>query len=128
MLFLSVWLAFNGTDSHSFQVYKKCSDLHAWDDETSNDERPPDKLNIVYFVSEKNGYMETTFEPLVEELCSTHHRMDRTIVFCRTYQNCSNLDLFFDQLWGRNLQTLLVCLTTLVSGWWTRLRPVTFQR
>ena len=46
--------------------------------------RPPDKLNIMYSVSEKNGNMETTFEPLVEELRSTRHRMDRTIVFCRT--------------------------------------------
>ena len=86
--------------------------LHAWDDKPVMMERPPDRLNIVYFVSEKNGYMETTFEPLVE-LRSTRHRMDRIIVFCRTYQNSNNLDLFFDQLWGRNLHTLLVCLTTL---------------
>ena len=64
--------------------------------------RPPDKLNIVYSVSEKNGDMETTFEPLVEELRSTRHRMDRTIVFCRTYQDCSNLYLFFRSAMGKD--------------------------
>ena len=55
----------------------------------------PEKRNIVYYVNEKNGEVEEIFQYLVEELQSNRTETDKTIIFCRTYKDCSNLYLFF---------------------------------
>ena len=55
----------------------------------------PEKKNIVYYVNEKSGELEEIFRYLVEELRSNRTETMKTIVFCRTYQDCSNLYLFF---------------------------------
>ena len=54
----------------------------------------PEK-NTVYYVNEKNGEVEEVFQYLVEELQSNRTETDKTIIFCRTYKDCSNLYLFF---------------------------------
>lgn len=62
--------------------------------------RSPNKANIVYSVSQKEDDLEATFRPLLEELRSLRQLMDKTIIFCRTYQDCSELFLYFRSSMG----------------------------
>ena len=50
----------------------------------------PEK-NITHYVNEKNGEVEEVFHYLVEKLQSKRIATDKTIIFCRTYKDCSNL-------------------------------------
>ena len=50
----------------------------------------PNKLNIKYYVKMNVHTLEETLAPLVEEL-RQKRRMDRTIVFCRTYDQCTRI-------------------------------------
>ena len=63
--------------------------------------KPPDKRNIIYSVIEKDGDLELTFEWLVQELCMEREKTDRTIIFCRTMQDCSDLYLYFKATMGK---------------------------
>lgn len=57
--------------------------------------KPPNRVNIKYIVSTKVGTMEKAFLPILEELWHHRSKMDRTIVYCRTYDACSTLYLYF---------------------------------
>ena len=54
----------------------------------------PNRPNIKYVVYSKPGTLEEVFAPLVEELKRLRLSMERTIIFCRTYDDCSMLYLF----------------------------------
>lgn len=54
----------------------------------------PNKPNIKYAVINNPGTLEETFAPLVEEVRRNRNITVKTIVFCRTYDACSQLYLF----------------------------------
>ena len=60
--------------------------------------KSPDKPNIYYSVEEKNGEVEDSFCFLVERIRSLRIQMEKTIIFCRTYKDCSWLFFFRDTL------------------------------
>lgn len=55
----------------------------------------PDKINIVYSVYEKVTEMDDVFDGVIEELRVKRLKMDKVIIFCRTYRDCSDLFLLF---------------------------------
>lgn len=54
----------------------------------------PDRLNIKYSVHANPGSLEEAFAPLVEEIKNKRTTMDRVIIYCRTYDDCSMIYLF----------------------------------
>ena len=56
--------------------------------------KSPDKPNLVYSVIEKRE-MEEVFDSVIEELRAKRLQMEKVIVFCRTYEACSELFLLF---------------------------------
>ena len=63
----------------------------------------PNKPNIKYYVKMNVHTLEETFAPLVEELRQKRRRMDRTIVFCRTYDQCARIYMFMASRLGREM-------------------------
>ena len=64
----------------------------------------PNKPNIKYVVkSNANSSLEETFAPLVEEFRQKRKGMDRTIIFCRTYDQCSRIYMFLAHRLGREM-------------------------
>jgi ATP-dependent DNA helicase RecQ len=55
----------------------------------------PDKSNIIYSVEIKKGEVEAVFETIVEELMEKRTKLPKTIIFCRSYNDCSRIYLFF---------------------------------
>ena len=53
----------------------------------------PNRMNIKYIVESAEN-IEETFAPLVEEIRRLRTFMDKIIVFCRTYDDCSRIYLF----------------------------------
>ena len=56
--------------------------------------KSPKKPNTFYSV-EMKGELEESFYFLAEKLQSLRTKMEKTIIFCRTYNDCSQLFLFF---------------------------------
>ena len=65
--------------------------------------KSPDKPNIVYSVYEKEKELEDLFAPLVEELRLKRTQMPKVIIFCRTYNDCSHLFLYFKDRLGKEI-------------------------
>ncbi len=63
----------------------------------------PNKPNIKYVVKGNPGTLEETFAPLVEELRRKRTSTDRTIIFCRTYSQCSGVYMFMADRLGREM-------------------------
>lgn len=63
----------------------------------------PEKSNLVYCVNEKKEELEEVFKELVEELRTKRTEMDKVIIFCRTYRDCSHLYLFFKSKLGSEI-------------------------
>lgn len=64
----------------------------------------PNKPNIKYVVkSNSNSSLEETFAPLVEEFRQKRKGMDRTIIFCRTYDQCSRIYMFLAHRLGKEM-------------------------
>ena len=61
----------------------------------------PCKDNISYYVSEYKS-IDETFLPLLQQLTVMRSSCPRTIIYCRTYQDCSSLYLFFKYKMGSN--------------------------
>ena len=57
--------------------------------------RVPNRVNIMYEVIEKPDSLEASFEPLVNNLRKHRVEMDRTIIYCSSYDACSMLYLYF---------------------------------
>ena len=53
----------------------------------------PNQPNIRYSIQTANN-IEETFAPLVEEVRRKRITMDKTIVFCRSYDECSHIYMF----------------------------------
>ncbi len=54
----------------------------------------PNKPNIKYHVNRKEGDIEETFAPIVEEVRRCRLSMDRVIIFCRSYDDVAHIYLF----------------------------------
>ena len=65
--------------------------------------KSPDKPNIVYCVSEKMFDVDETFIPILEELRLKRSSMDKTIIFCRSYDQCCEVFLFFKHQLGKEI-------------------------
>ena len=61
----------------------------------------PDKSNIRYSVSPFTT-LKATFRSVVTELRENKVSMDRTIIFCRTLDDCASLYLFFKKQLGKD--------------------------
>ena len=61
----------------------------------------PNKPNIKYSVSLNVHSLEETFAPLVEEVQQKRKNMDRTIIFCRTYDQCARI--YYNYVYGRSV-------------------------
>ena len=63
----------------------------------------PNRPNIRYSLIQTPGTIEEAFEPLVEQLRHNRTRMDRVIIYCRTYETCSMIYLFFKSRLGAEI-------------------------
>ena len=61
----------------------------------------PNKDNIKYSVVPKSPTMEETFAPLVEKVRQRRARVDKTIIFCRTYDSVTRIYRFFRSRLGK---------------------------
>ena len=66
--------------------------------------KSPDKPNVVYSVSEVFGTLEETFFSVVACLQRTRARMEKTIIFCRSYTQCCDLYGFFKSCMGNEIR------------------------
>lgn len=57
--------------------------------------RSPEKPNIFYAVCEKEEEVGIQLSYLMDELREKRGHTDKTIVFCRTYKDCTDLYLTF---------------------------------
>ena len=60
----------------------------------------PDRPNIKYSMHANPGPLEEAFAPLVDEIKTKRTTMDRVIIYCRTYDNCSMIYLFLNSKLG----------------------------
>ena len=60
--------------------------------------RSPEKPNIIYNVVLKTSELAEVFAPLVEELRRKQTVMEKTIIFCRTYEDTSHIYLYFKSI------------------------------
>ena len=65
--------------------------------------RSPEKQNIVYKVTRKIADIEETFASLVEELSKNRRNTNKTIIFCRTYEDTDHIYLFFKSMLGKEM-------------------------
>ena len=63
----------------------------------------PNKANIKYDVKMNTRSLEETFSPIVEELRRCRKAMDRTIIFCRTYDQCSRIYMYMADRLGKEM-------------------------
>jgi len=63
----------------------------------------PNKTNIKYHVRMNVHTLEEEFAPLVEELRQKRKRLDRTIIFCRTYGQCAKIYMFISKRLGKEM-------------------------
>ena len=61
----------------------------------------PKKTNIKYSVLPKLSTIEETFAPLMEEVQRARVNVDKTIIFCRTYDNVTRIYRFFKSRLGK---------------------------
>ena len=57
--------------------------------------RVPNRVNTMYEVIEMPDSLEASFEPLVNILRDHRVEMDRTIIYCCSYDACSMLYLYY---------------------------------
>ena len=63
--------------------------------------RPNIRYSIVNVQANKN--FEEIFAPLVDKLRQSRTLMDRTIIYCRTYETCSMIYLYFKSRLGKEM-------------------------
>ena len=59
----------------------------------------PCKANIMYAVSSFTS-VEETFRPILDRLCKERASYPKTIIYCRRYQECADLYMYFRQELG----------------------------
>lgn len=55
----------------------------------------PNRQNIKYIVHTNPGTLQEEFAPLVEKIRLERTRMDKMIIYCRTYDSCASVYLYF---------------------------------
>jgi len=60
----------------------------------------PCKRNIMYAVAAPYHSIETTFQPLLIRLKKERAAMSRVIIYCRKYEDCANIYIFFRDALG----------------------------
>lgn len=63
----------------------------------------PNIPNIFYCVNTKEKEIEEVFSPLVREIRAKRTGMDRSIIFCRSYNSCTNVYFYFKSSLGKSL-------------------------
>ena len=63
----------------------------------------PNKSNIFYSLESHQNDVEEAFAPLLLELKQKRTTMDRTIVFCRSYNSCISVFYYFKSSLGKNI-------------------------
>ena len=63
----------------------------------------PNKPNIKYCVKFNADSLEQSFAPIVEELRRERKQMRRTIIFCRSYDQCSRIYMYMANRLGREM-------------------------
>ena len=63
----------------------------------------PNKPNIKYSAKFKKMSLEETFAPLAERLRQERKKMNRTVIFCRTYDQCSRIYMFMADKLGTEM-------------------------
>lgn len=63
----------------------------------------PDKPNIFYEVDSSVTEVEDAFTSLVEDIRLKGAAMDRTIIFCRSYESCTHIYHFFRSKLGKDM-------------------------
>lgn len=63
----------------------------------------PNKKNIFYKVTSDVSEVENAFEPLAEELLRNRGKMDRAVIFCRSYDACTYIYHFFRSKLGKQI-------------------------
>ena len=71
---------------------------------------PPNRPNIKYNVCLNPGTLEVVFAPLMEELRSNRNQMDKVIIYCRTYDSCSMIYLYFKARLQREMTEPIGCV------------------
>ena len=61
----------------------------------------PNKLNIQYSVVKQDESLEETFAPLLDELRTKRERVEKTIIFCHTYDYTGRIYLILQNGMGR---------------------------
>ena len=61
------------------------------------------QANIKYFVMSNPGAIEEVFTSLVEQLHPQRTSVGRTIIYCRNYESCSTIYLFFKSTLGSEM-------------------------
>lgn len=64
---------------------------------------PPNKPNIKYVVEKNDRSVDELMTPLVEELRKERTSMPRVIIFCRTYNVCGEVYMFFKRSLGNEI-------------------------
>ena len=63
----------------------------------------PNKPNIFYSVNLDQKSIEEAFTPLVNEIRKKRTIVDRTIIFCRSYNSCTNIYFFIKSQLGESI-------------------------
>ena len=63
----------------------------------------PNKPNIFYKVNSDQCDVEEVFAPLVREIQEKRTSVDRTIIFCRSYNSCTSIYFFMKSQLGENI-------------------------
>lgn len=61
----------------------------------------PNKSNIKYELAAKPGTIEETFSLLVDDVRRNREHTDRTIIYCHSYNNCSQIYIYITASLGR---------------------------
>ena len=62
----------------------------------------PSKRNIMFAMATPYNSIEVTFHPLLMSLAMERITMPRTIIYCRRYEDCADLYMYFRDKLGEN--------------------------
>ena len=63
----------------------------------------PNKPNIFYRLNSHQKDIEEAFAPLVSEIKHKRTNMERTIIFCRSYNSCTSIYYYFKNTLGKDI-------------------------
>ena len=69
----------------------------------------PCKINIMYALAAPCHSIAITFRPILMRLKKERVKMPRIIIYCRKYEECADLYIYFRDELGQNPLNLLIC-------------------